>query len=122
MTYAGEKGFGMTMTCRRDRLPKDVDGMYFHKEKTDSKIKSKCARFVHPVVAVKDVGPAAYKKVYRRVHVSAQSTSSCNISTVNALNECNLDVSKRERGVKANKRTWGIEMNSARELYLGTYS
>ena len=122
MTYAGEHGFGMTMTCRRDRLPKDVDGMYFHKEKTDSKIKAKCARFVHPVVLVKEVAAVPYKKAYRRVHVSFQSTSSCNISTVNALKECNLDVAKRERGVKANKRTWGIEMNSARALYLGTYS
>ncbi len=29
---------------------------------------------------------------------------------------------KRERGRKENKRFWGIEMNDARELYLGTYS
>ena len=56
--------------------------------------------------------------------MSFQSTSSCNISTVNALSNCELFVSKRERerGFGANKRTWGIEMNSARELYLATYS
>ena len=56
------------------------------------------------------------------MHVSFQSTSSCNISTVNALNTCELDVQKRSRGVDKNKRIWGIEMNPARQLYLATYS
>ena len=41
---------------------------------------------------------------------------------MNALNYCKLYVSKREMGVRENKRTWGIEMNLARDLYLGTYS
>ena len=36
MDYAGEHGFGLTMTCRRDRLPKDVPSTYWHKERTDS--------------------------------------------------------------------------------------
>ena len=51
-----------------------------------------------------------------------QSTSSCNISTVNALPGFKVDVAKRERGVRENKRTWGVEMNAGRSLYLGTYS
>ena len=55
MNFAGEKEFGLTMTCQRDRLPKDVLGIYFHKEKTDVKMKSKVARFFHPVVEVKEV-------------------------------------------------------------------
>ena len=37
MDYAGEHGFGLTMTCRRDRLPKDVPSTYWHKERTDSR-------------------------------------------------------------------------------------
>ena len=122
MDYAGEQGFGMTMTCRRDRLPKDVDGSYFHKDRTDATAKSRVARFHQPVVAVKLVKAANGNNMYRRVHVSFQSTSSCNISTVNALSSCKLQVEKRERGVSANKRTWGIEMNSSRSLYLRTYS
>ena len=80
------------------------------------------ARLFNPVVAVKDVIAHEEKKAYRQVHVLFQSTSSCNISTVNALPGCKVDVAKRERGVRENKRVWGIEMNAGRALYLGTYS
>ena len=73
------------------------------------------ARFTHPIVAVKN------GEGYQRAHVSFQSTSSCNIATVNALNECHLFVEIRERGKDKNKRHWGIEMNNARRLYLSTY-
>jgi hypothetical protein len=61
------------------------------------------------------------KKGYQRVHTSFQSTSSCNISTVNALSSCNMSIRRRERGRGDNKRHWGIEMNHARSLYLGSY-
>ena len=61
------------------------------------------------------------KEEYERVHTSFQSTSSCNISSVNAPNECVLWIKKKERGVGKSKRLWGIEMNSARNLYLKTY-
>ena len=120
--WIGKNGFGATMTCRRDRLPPGVPGKYWHKQKTDTSKKTKVARFFQPVVAVKEVSATEEHEGYRRVHVSFQSTSSCNISTVNALSKCELSVTKKERGVGANKRTWGIEMNSARELYLSTYS
>ena len=85
------------------------------------------ARFFHPVVAAKKVkvndrDKEEGLKDYERVHVSFQSTSSCNFSTVNSLNSCNINIAKKERGIGKNKRVWGIEMNPARELYLGTYS
>ena len=98
---------------RRDRLPKDVPSTYWHKERTDSSQTCKVARLFNPVVAVKDV--ISHEEKF-------QSTSSCNISTVNALPGCKVDVAKRERGVRENKRTWGIEMNAGRAIYLGTYS
>jgi hypothetical protein len=41
---------------------------------------------------------------------------------VNALHECGTYVQKRERGWKENKKTWGIKMNDARQMYLDTYS
>ena len=72
MDYAGEHGFGLTMTCRRDRLHKDVSSTYWHKERTDSSQTFKVARFFNPVVAVKDVISHEEKKAYRRVHVSFQ--------------------------------------------------
>jgi hypothetical protein len=58
---------------------------------------------------------------YQRVHVGFQSTSSCNIMMVNALNQCNLFTVKKQRSVNNNKREWSIEMNHARQLYLKTY-
>ena len=58
---------------------------------------------------------------YEWVHTSFQSTSSCNITTVNALNECILWLRKKERGTGKSKQLWGIEMNSACNLYLQSY-
>ena len=58
---------------------------------------------------------------YERFHTLFQSTLSCNISTVNALNEYILWLWKKERGKGKSKRLWGIEMNSARNLYLKSY-
>jgi hypothetical protein len=54
---------------------------------------------------------------------SFQSTSSCNIASVNGINACTLYAQTKERGrLKHNmKRKWAIEMNEARELYLRTY-
>ena len=50
-----------------------------------------------------------------------QSTLSCNVATVNVLNECILWLWKKERGTGKSKRLWGIKMNSARNLYLQSY-
>ena len=58
---------------------------------------------------------------YEQVHTSFNYTSSCNIATVNALNECILWLPKKERGTGKSKRLWGIEMNSAHNIYLQTY-
>ena len=120
--WIGEKGYGCTMTCRRDRLPAEIPSYNLHKKQTDSSKKCKVARFFQPVVAVKKVEACNFNESYQRVHVSFQSTSSCNFATVNALNECSGSKEKRERGRGDNKRIWGIEMNAARRLYLSTYS
>jgi hypothetical protein len=41
---------------------------------------------------------------------------------VNALSNVELYVREQNKGRGRNKRTWGIEMNEARETYLKTYS
>jgi hypothetical protein len=120
LNWLGANNFAATMTCRRDRLPGEVPGEYFHKKKTDASQRSKAARFLSPVVAV--MRNETDDVEYVRMHCSFQSTSSCNFTTVNALNECDLEVRRKERGRKESKRYWGIEMNDARKLYLGTYS
>jgi hypothetical protein len=121
LNHLGELGFGATVTCRRDRLPKDITETYLHKKKTDSSPRPKAACYFNPIVAVKNVPAVDGKKGYQRVHTSFQSTSSCNISTVNALSACTMSIRRRERGRGENKRYWGIEMNHARSLYLNSY-
>jgi hypothetical protein len=109
------------MTYRRDRLPKAIPEANLHKKKTDSSPRPKAARFFNSINAVKKVPPVEDKKGFQRVHTSFQSTSSCNISTVNALSPCTKSIRRREHGRGNNKRYWGIEMNDARTLYLGSY-
>ena len=58
---------------------------------------------------------------WTRVHVTFQSTSSTNISTVNAINENQLFVRKKEQGRGEGKMHWAIKMNEACQLYLATY-
>ena len=121
MNWLEENGFGSTMTYRRDRLPNGVPGHYLHKKKTDTKSRTKAARFHEPITRDEYTPAVEGKEEYERVHTYFHSTSSCNISLVNALNECVLWIRKKERGVGKSKRLWGIEMNSARNLYLQSY-
>ena len=114
--YAGQKGFGLLMTTRRDRLPAGVRGEYMHKRKTEANPRSKCARYIQPVVLVKQ------KENYEVVLTSFQSTSSCNIMSVNSFIENMNFIEARSRGRKSNKRHYVIEQNQARLLYLKTYS
>lgn len=117
MDYLGWLGFGGIFTSARNSLPKDIKSQHLHKEQTDPKNKpAKVARFAQPIVAVKKTD------TFKRVHVSFQSTSSCNISTVNALNELHNFCELRERGRGRGKRHWVIEMNHARRLYLTSYN
>lgn len=116
--YACEEKIGITSTVRRDRLPSDIPGKYLHKEKTNSTDRPKAARYIQPVIC------ARKHKGGTQVLTSFQSTSSCNIMCVNALNRCSLFGTLKERGQKKNgyKRQWLIEMNEARQLYLCTYN
>ena len=139
MDYLGEKGFSATMTCQRNRLPKGVADCFLHKEKTTPGDKfARVARFNKPITLVKTNTKKAQLPViqaagggaanvqptditWTRVHVTFQSTSSTNISTVNALNANQLFVREKERGRGNSKRKWAIEMNQARQLYLASY-
>ena len=115
LDWLGTNGFGATMTCRRDRLPAKIKGEYLHKKKTLVTPQTKVARFLNPIVATKTTD------CYERVHTSFQSTSSCNITSVNGIAQCSKYLRKKQRGQKDNKREWVIEMNDARALYLATY-
>jgi hypothetical protein len=136
--WIGANGYGCTMTCRRDRLPKGIPNHFFHKVATaPGDTKARVARFNNPITIVKHmtvpVTPAAGQGTegenaqptppikYTKAHVTFQSTSSCNITTVNALNQNSLFAVVKERGRAEQNRKWVIEMNDARQLYLATY-
>ena len=117
LNIAGERNCGAIFTNARTRLPPEIAMKYLHKEKTSPVQKhAKTARMLQPIIAVKND-----KHDFQRVHVSFQSTSSCNIVTVNALNDCWHFVELHEKSRGANKRHWVIEMNHARRLYLSLY-
>jgi hypothetical protein len=84
--HIGLLRFGALMTCRQDRLPAGIPEKYLSKKKTDIKERSKVARFNKPIVLVNE------STTHQRVHVSFQSTSSCNLSSVNSLPKTNLYV------------------------------
>ena len=135
MNWLGGNGFGATMTYRRNRLSGEILGQYLHK-KIDSSDNSKFARFFNTVFTTKNTEKLVEQKigddgedvenviskVFQRVHVSFLPTSSCNTSTVNGLNDFKTSDMIREINNFDNRRYWGIEMNEAHQLYIGTHA
>ena len=84
-------------------------------------------RFENPIVVVKQVAatPTAKEgtttKPYTKTRVCFQSTGATNIIGVNSLPSASLYGTVESRGMKPNKRYWGIEQNEARATYLGHY-
>jgi hypothetical protein len=104
--WLGKRGFAATMTCCNDRLPFKVPREYLHFQETPSDTWSWAARFNEPNTAVKQMMFTLDDTMcmpFKRVHVSYQSTSLTNISTVNALNSNKLFVVKKEHGQGATR-------------------
>jgi hypothetical protein len=125
--YLGEGGWKGTMTCRHHRLPKSVPRKYFNFIKAAPvNARSKVTGFECPTIAVEhdkhqNSDRVTDKKDYILCHVPFQSTRGTNISTVNTLSLVDLYVRDCSKGRGQQKRTWGIEMNEARETYLKNY-
>ena len=114
-SYASENDWGLTMTCRRDRLPKGIEHKYVHKDKCGVTDRSRAAGYEHPIFAIKSSGDSA-------IQLSTfQSTGATNFVSVNAVNANTLYVHQKSRGRGIYRRSWGIEMNESRHLYLGSY-
>ncbi len=114
--HAVDEGLGISMTTRRDRTPTGIPAKYLCKVKMPVDPRSKAARFMRPIFCIKKYNENSYAQL-----TSFQSTSSCNIIHVNAINSCELYASPKERGRGDHKRHWAIEMNESRYLYLHTY-
>mgnify|MGYP007080232562 CR=1 FL=1 len=119
MKYAVEHGIGITCTVNRGRLPREVPSRFFQKKPTLSDDRSRAARFENPIVAIKRDTDNWGTSVWQ--HTSFQSTSSCNIAHVNAINSCSLFAQQTQRGRSLFKRTWANEMNESQQLYLSTH-
>ena len=121
----GEENYAGTWMCARGRLPKGIPKKCLHHLRSIKtwSLECKVARYINPVVFVKDVkeDTASGKHAYRIVHTSFQSIGGTNLQSVNALSKVSLYVHQQERGRGAGKRRWGIEMNEHRQLYLGNY-
>jgi hypothetical protein len=97
--YMGIEGFDALMTCGRDRLPSGIPKKYL--KKTDTGGRSKVAKFNQPIVLVHKL------EVFQQVHVSFQSTSSCNLSSVNLLPKTKFVCCAAGKGPRRAKMTLG---------------
>ena len=78
----------MFFTVRRDRHPKGVTSQYMHKKITEPmNLAAKCSKFNEPIIMAHKEKTET-KSTNNKVHVSFQSTSSCNIQSVNILSKC----------------------------------
>jgi len=118
MEYVAQTGFGITCTVNRGRLPGKVPLEFWHLQQPEVDDKSRAARFENPIVAIKK-DKAWNGSVWQ--HTLFQSTSSCNIGHLNAINSCTLFATHKERGRGLFKRKWAIEQNKSCLLYLKTY-
>jgi hypothetical protein len=100
----------LLMTTARNRLPK-VAPKYLCKEKTAGCKVAKAARSVDPITLVKG----------NRVHISFQSTSSCNFGSVNTFSQVKAYTATKMRGRGKNRYARVIEMNTGRFRYPNTY-
>lgn len=122
--WLGEKGYGMTATCARNRIPTAIKPYTHYQQVADtSHMRCKAMRFDNPIVAIQQCKAVGAKKAYTKTFVSFQSTGGTNIIGVNNLPSVHLYVGQKERGrtTTGSKRVYGIEQNEARETYLGHY-
>ena len=61
MMHAGQRGFGLTMTCRQDCLPKDIPSHFVNKEKAGTDIRPRATHFMNPIFAIKKIPKTKFK-------------------------------------------------------------
>lgn len=109
LDWLGKHGYGYLGTAARNQLIKGMNTSYFHKEKMTVNRVNKAARFTKPIVFSK-LKKSVKGNLYRRVHVSFQSTGATNIATVNSITNGRLYGRKKCRG-RGVKHVRIIEMN-----------
>lgn len=112
--WAAKEGFVLTVTCGRDRFPRGMPSKCMCKLDTNSTARPKAARLENPILPTKKVEGTGSVLQF----ATFQSTSSCDFTHVNAVNQCNLFAGVRECGRGKHKQQWGIKMNEPRQLHL----
>jgi len=113
MKFIETKGYGITVTCHRDRFPANIK-QYLHREKIKPGDKmAKAMRYENPIIGVRQVKATKVSKACTEKILSFQSTGPTNISGVDNLPSLQLYVTKRVRGRGGEKRVWAIEQNEA---------
>ena len=64
MGYDGVRGYGLTVTNRRDRFPKSLKPYLHHEKVKPGDARSKAMRYQNPIVIVKQVPATATTKAY----------------------------------------------------------
>jgi hypothetical protein len=91
LDYAGNRGFGITQTCRCDRFPEGLKEYLHHEVVNAGDPRPKAMRFEKPIVAIKQVqarenaGGERTTKPYTKTLVSFQSTGATNICSINNI-------------------------------------
>jgi hypothetical protein len=121
MDLLGQKGYGTTMTNRRDYFPKELKPYLHHAKVVTGCPKAKAVHFGMPIVAIKQQPAMEESKAYTKTLALFQSTGATNICGVNIFPSVTNYISKKVRGKGKTKCVWGIEQNKAREMYLRHY-
>ncbi len=108
MDWLGRKGYGATMTNRRDPFPKGLKPYLHHDKVVAGCPKAKAMRFAMPIVAIKQQPAVEESKAYTKTLVSFQSMGATNICGVNNLLLVTNYVSKKIRGKGKTKRFRGL--------------
>ena len=97
MKFMGSRGYGFTVTCRRDCFSVGIK-QYLYQEKIKAGDEmAKAMQYENPIVAVRQVEATTEEMVYMENIVSFKSTGPMNISGVNNLPSLQLYVKQRER-------------------------
>ena len=114
-------GVGMLSTVQRGRMPQ-FKADEVHKSKKGVTKATKAARNTNAITVVDVPGDGTPPK---RAHISMQSTGETNFCAVRSLSADGVVRNWRQerfRGRGEHKRSWHIEMNTPRKLYLHSYN
>jgi hypothetical protein len=118
MSFMGEIGFGMTVTCCCNQYPPGLKCYFNHDKVPLTNKRMRVVGFEHPIFAVNRVHATHDKKPYTRTFVSFQSMGATNVNNLLSLTSY---VQPKYKGAKYDKLAWATEQNEGRAIYLNHY-